>query len=173
MKSKKGTTGADYISFVIFGIFGTFIIMAFVLFLFIPSMEGEMEYKIKTEMDNLQSNLFLLYYLDCPIISEDISDIITLSYVSNDHTELNPNIADIISYSYANNDYTQLRSKTTNMLKELYGEEVGWKIIINDEEVVEQCDNSRCRGRSMVYSTILPSMIPDAIIKFKIRIYGT
>lgn len=150
MKFKKAQTGGDYISFVIFGIFGTLIIMGFVLFAFIPLIKTNREYEIKTKMDDVQSNLFLLYYLNYPIGNETI--------------------ADIISYSYTNTDYTKIKSETTNISKGLYGDKVEWRILINDKKVVEQCGNFGCRGRSNDYDILLPTRNKDTM-DFKIKIY--
>lgn len=151
MKFKKAQTGGDYISFVIFGIFGTLIIMSFVLFAFIPSMKGRMQNEIKSKMEDVQSNLFLLYYLNYDVD--------------------NQNIVDIISVCYAKEDYAELEFMTKDALKKLYGDDVKWKILINDKEIVEQCGNFGCRGRSNDYGISLPTRNQDTI-SFEIKIYA-
>ena len=150
MRSKKAWTGADFLSFVIWGIGGTFIIIGFILFAFIPLWKSNIEYKIESKMEDSQYNLFLLYYLDYPVNGD--------------------NIASIISYSHLNNDHVKLKAQTNLALKKLYGEDIAWKIIIDNKEVVNNCDIVRCKGYSETYGTKLP-IIGQNIISFKIEIF--
>ena len=151
MLSKKAQTSADYISFVVFGILGTFIIMGTLTFIYVPMAEQRIEYKVDVMMTDSKSNLFLTYYL---------------------HNNINnKNVADVITTSFHSKDYTELTSVTSSSLNNLFNKKTGWKISIDDDEVAEFCDDSTCKGKSNSYIILLPTKNPDKTIDFKIKIY--
>ena len=151
MKSKKAQTSADYLSFVIFGIIGTFIIMGSLMFIYVPMAEQRIQFKINNMMVDSKSNLFITYYLN---------------YGANGN-----NMADIITGADHNGDYTQLTTTTSTALETTFNKKTGWKISIDDNEVTKFCDDSVCSGKSNTYLILLPSKIPNQPIKFQIEIY--